>query len=130
MNSEEYKKIINCILKEKFKGAGHTKRGKSKEEKKLSKKCEKFRIFYDMHDDMLKLYFFMRKYHLLPTKVWKCVVQEHEKDALMHEKHTRTKELEKLKLDTETETPYLQHDYFLTTNIEILLVARHAWRYI
>ncbi len=66
----------------------------------------------------------MREYHLLPRKVWKCVIQEHEKDALMHEKHTRTEELEKLKLDTETETPYLQHDYFHTTYYRI---SRYYW---
>ncbi len=46
---------------------------------------------------MPKLYLVMRKYHQLPKKVWKCVVQEKEKDALMQAKHTRTEELEKLK---------------------------------
>ncbi len=66
----------------------------------------------------------MRKYHQLPEKVWKCVVQEQEKDALMHAKHTRTEELEKLKLDTEIATPYLQHDYFHMTYYQI---SKYYW---
>ncbi len=84
-----------------------------------------FVFFYYTRDNMLKLYYFMREYHLLPKKAWKCVVQEGEKDTLMHIKHTRTEELEKLKLDTPgIATPYLQHDYFHTTYYQI---SRYYW---
>ncbi len=70
MNSEDYDKIINYILKDKSTGR------KDKEEQKLSKKCKKFCIVYNTHDNIPKLKCFKRKYHLLPKKVWKYVVQE------------------------------------------------------